>query len=125
MAANNEIGVVSDWAGMERLIQACNPAALWLVDCVQALGKLPLKLRHTHTRIDCAPLSGHHLTVPATLNFSVPGVSRSTLLALLDAVGVRVRVGSACSAATAEPSPLHQPTAACPTEPNSDPDRTR
>jgi cysteine desulfurase len=190
MAANNETGVVSDLDGIERLITTHHPATLWLVDCVQALGKLPLKLRHS--RIDYATFSGHKLygpkgigllyvrsespytammagggqegglragtenmpgiaafgavmkalgeggafqpgsrlqahrdqlhhalltafpgvefnapfslAVPTTLNFSVPGVSSNTLLALFDAAGVRVSAGSACSAAKAEPS---------------------
>lgn len=190
MAANNETGVVSDLAGIERLLHTHNPAALWLVDCVQALGKLPLKL--CQTRMDYATFSGHklygpkgigllyvradspytammagggqegglragtenmpgiaawgavmkallegqtfqsgnrllahreqlaralstafpglvfnapfNLAVPTTLNFSVPGVSSNTLLALFDAAGVRVSAGSACSAAKAEPS---------------------
>jgi cysteine desulfurase len=190
MAANNETGVVSDLVGIERVLTAHNPAALWLVDCVQALGKLPLKLRQT--RMDYATFSGHKLygpkgigllyvragspytammagggqegglragtenmpgiaawgavmqallegrtfqsgsrllahreqlaralstafpgvvfnapfslAVPTTLNFSVPGVSSNTLLALFDAAGVRVSAGSACSAAKAEPS---------------------
>ena len=190
MAANNETGVVSDLGGIERLIHSHNPAVLWLVDCVQALGKLPLKLRQT--RMDYATFSGHKLygpkgigllyvradspytammagggqegglragtenmpgiaawgavmnalregrtfqsgsrlmahraqlaqalstafhgvvfnapfslAVPTTLNFSVPGLSSNTLLALFDAAGVRVSAGSACSAAKAEPS---------------------
>ncbi|MGC4023691.1 MAG: aminotransferase class V-fold PLP-dependent enzyme [Mesorhizobium sp.] len=37
-------------------------SALWLVDCVQALGKLPLDL--ASTRIDYAPFSGHKLYAP-------------------------------------------------------------
>lgn len=190
MAANNETGVVSDLVGIERVLVAHNPTALWLVDCVQALGKLPLKLQQT--RMDYATFSGHKLygpkgigllyvrasspytammagggqegglragtenmpgiaawgevmqallggrtfqsgsrllayrdqlvralsaafpgvvfnapfslAVPTTLNFSVPGVSSNTMLALFDAAGVRVSAGSACSAAKAEPS---------------------
>ncbi len=190
MAANNETGVVSDLVGIERLIHSQHPAVLWLVDCVQALGKLPLKL--CQTRMDYATFSGHKLygpkgigllyvragspytammagggqegglragtenmpgiaawgavmkallegrtfqsgsrllehreklaralatafpgvvfnapfslAVPTTLNFSVPGISSNTLLALFDAAGVRVSAGSACSAAKAEPS---------------------
>jgi cysteine sulfinate desulfinase/cysteine desulfurase-like protein/glyoxylase-like metal-dependent hydrolase (beta-lactamase superfamily II) len=60
MAANNETGVVSDLAGIERAL--AGTGALWLVDCVQALGKLPLALgRHP---IDYAPFSGHKLYAP-------------------------------------------------------------
>ena len=60
MAANNETGVISDLAGIEAAL-AGSPA-LWLVDGVQALGKLPLKL--AQTRIDYAPFSGHKLYAP-------------------------------------------------------------
>ncbi|MGN6525367.1 MAG: aminotransferase class V-fold PLP-dependent enzyme [Burkholderiaceae bacterium] len=60
MAANNETGVVSDLEGIERAL--AGSGALWLVDCVQALGKLPLALgRHP---IDYAPFSGHKLYAP-------------------------------------------------------------
>lgn len=62
MAANNETGVVSDIAGIEALLQASGSRALWLVDCVQALGKLALDLQAT--RIDYAPFSGHKLYAP-------------------------------------------------------------
>jgi cysteine desulfurase len=62
MAANNETGVVSDIAGIERVLQSTSSAALWLVDCVQALGKIPLNLQTT--RIDYAPFSGHKLYAP-------------------------------------------------------------
>jgi cysteine desulfurase len=62
MAANNESGVVSDLDGIAAvLIETASPA-LWMVDCVQALGKLPLDLQRT--RIDYAPFSGHKLYAP-------------------------------------------------------------
>jgi len=60
MAANNETGVVSDLAGIAAALE--NVAAFWMVDCVQALGKLPLAL--AATRIDYAPFSGHKLYAP-------------------------------------------------------------
>jgi len=60
MAANNETGVISDLAGIEAALQEL--AGYWLVDGVQALGKLPLKL--SQTRIDYAPFSGHKLYAP-------------------------------------------------------------
>lgn len=60
MAANNETGVVSDLDGIA-LALAGSPA-LWLVDGVQALGKLPLRL--AERRIDYAPFSGHKLYAP-------------------------------------------------------------
>ena len=62
MAANNETGVVSDLAGIEAVLADCAPAALWMVDSVQALGKLRLDL--AATRIDYAPFSGHKLYAP-------------------------------------------------------------
>lgn len=62
MAANNETGVVSDIAGIEAALQASGSRALWLVDCVQALGKLDVNL--AATRIDYAPFSGHKLYAP-------------------------------------------------------------
>jgi cysteine sulfinate desulfinase/cysteine desulfurase-like protein/rhodanese-related sulfurtransferase len=60
MAANNETGVVSDLAGIGAVLVGSN--ALWMVDCVQGLGKLPLDLGNT--RIDYAPFSGHKLYAP-------------------------------------------------------------
>ncbi|CUI06737.1 aminotransferase class V-fold PLP-dependent enzyme [Massilia antarctica] len=62
MAANNESGVVSDLAAIETVLRECAPAALWMVDSVQALGKLALDL--AATRIDYAPFSGHKLYAP-------------------------------------------------------------
>ena len=44
------------------------------------------------------------LSLPTTLNFSVPGLSSKELLDLFDAARVRVSSGSACSAAKALPS---------------------
>ncbi|HEV6966079.1 cysteine desulfurase family protein, partial [Roseateles sp.] len=60
MAANNETGVVSDLDGIQRAL-AGSPA-LWLVDSVQALGKLHLRLGERP--IDYAPFSGHKLYAP-------------------------------------------------------------
>ena len=62
MAANNESGVVSDLDGIAAVLEETGSAALWMVDCVQALGKLPLAL--DRTRIDYAPFSGHKLYAP-------------------------------------------------------------
>jgi cysteine sulfinate desulfinase/cysteine desulfurase-like protein/rhodanese-related sulfurtransferase len=62
MAANNETGAVSDLDGIARVLEECAPRACWMVDCVQALGKLPLAL--ASTRIDYAPFSGHKLYAP-------------------------------------------------------------
>jgi cysteine sulfinate desulfinase/cysteine desulfurase-like protein/glyoxylase-like metal-dependent hydrolase (beta-lactamase superfamily II)/rhodanese-related sulfurtransferase len=60
MAANNETGVISDLVGIEAAL--AGSAALWMVDGVQALGKLPLRL--SGRRIDYAPFSGHKLYAP-------------------------------------------------------------
>jgi cysteine sulfinate desulfinase/cysteine desulfurase-like protein/rhodanese-related sulfurtransferase len=62
MAANNETGVISDLAGIEAVLAETGSQALWMVDCVQALGKLKLDL--SSTRIDYAPFSGHKLYAP-------------------------------------------------------------
>ncbi|MBW8848649.1 MAG: aminotransferase class V-fold PLP-dependent enzyme [Burkholderiales bacterium] len=60
MAANNETGVISDLDGIEAAL--AGSTALWMVDGVQALGKLPLRL--AERRIDYAPFSGHKLYAP-------------------------------------------------------------
>jgi len=60
MAANNETGVVSDLDGIRAALS--DSSALWLVDSVQALGKVPLHL--AERRIDYAPFSGHKLYAP-------------------------------------------------------------
>jgi len=62
MAANNETGVVSDLEGIAGVLREHGPRAYWMVDCVQALGKLALDL--AGTRIDYAPFSGHKLHAP-------------------------------------------------------------
>jgi cysteine desulfurase len=59
MAANNETGVISDLSAIAQLLQERGADAYWMVDCVQALGKLKLNL--AATRIDYAPFSGHKL----------------------------------------------------------------
>ena len=60
MAANNETGVISDLDGIAAILRGS--CALWLVDGVQALGKLPLEL--IERRIDYAPFSGHKFYAP-------------------------------------------------------------
>ncbi|MCG2584815.1 aminotransferase class V-fold PLP-dependent enzyme [Massilia sp. TS11] len=62
MAANNETGVVSDLDGIEAVLQSSGSSAYWMVDSVQALGKLDLRL--ASRRIDYAPFSGHKLYAP-------------------------------------------------------------
>ncbi|WP_422085715.1 aminotransferase class V-fold PLP-dependent enzyme [Variovorax sp.] len=192
MAANNETGVVSDLEGIAQALDGS--PALWMVDSVQALGKLELRLE-AH-RIDYAPFSGHklyapkgigllyvragapftplmagggqegalrsgtenmsgiaalgtvlealedgqtfrdgrtleayrdriaaalknafpgvvfnapfELSLPTTLNFSVPGLDSKLLQDLFDAADVRVSGGSACGASKALPSHVLQ-----------------
>jgi cysteine sulfinate desulfinase/cysteine desulfurase-like protein/glyoxylase-like metal-dependent hydrolase (beta-lactamase superfamily II)/rhodanese-related sulfurtransferase len=60
MAANNETGVITDLDGVREAI--LGSPALWLVDSVQAFGKLSLEL--VRQRIDYAPFSGHKLYAP-------------------------------------------------------------
>ncbi len=60
MAANNETGVVSDLDGIEEALGASR--TFWMVDGVQGLGKLDLRL--ATRRIDYAPFSGHKLYAP-------------------------------------------------------------
>lgn len=62
MAANNETGVYQDLQAIEKTIRSRNTQVKWLVDCVQALGKLSLNL--SETTIDYAPFSGHKLYAP-------------------------------------------------------------
>lgn len=62
MAANNETGVFQDLALLEKVIRDNNATVKWMVDCVQALGKLSLNI--AETTIDYAPFSGHKLYAP-------------------------------------------------------------
>jgi cysteine desulfurase len=62
MAVNNETGVIQDLNAVERAIRDHNTSCVWMVDCVQALGKLKLNLQQTS--IDYAPFSGHKLYAP-------------------------------------------------------------
>ncbi len=62
MAANNETGVVSDIAAVQAVLEQSGSRAYWMVDSVQALGKIDLDL--AATRIDYAPFSGHKLYAP-------------------------------------------------------------
>lgn len=67
MAANNETGVKQDLAALEQLIRSINPSVYWMVDCVQALGKMALHI--AETSIDYAPFSGHKLYGPKGIGF--------------------------------------------------------
>ncbi|WP_240221865.1 aminotransferase class V-fold PLP-dependent enzyme [Rheinheimera hassiensis] len=67
MAANNETGVKQDLVVLEQLIRSVNPQVYWMVDCVQALGKMSLNI--ADTSIDYAPFSGHKLYAPKGIGF--------------------------------------------------------
>lgn len=67
MAANNETGVKQDLTALEQLIRQTNPEVYWMVDCVQALGKMALNI--AATSIDYAPFSGHKLYAPKGIGF--------------------------------------------------------
>jgi cysteine desulfurase len=67
MAANNETGVKQDLHALETLIRRVNPGVRWMVDCVQALGKMALDI--ANTSIDYAPFSGHKLYAPKGIGF--------------------------------------------------------
>ncbi len=67
MAANNETGVKQDLTALEQLIRSVNPQVYWMVDCVQALGKMALNI--AATSIDYAPFSGHKLYAPKGVGF--------------------------------------------------------
>ncbi|KKO49257.1 cysteine desulfurase [Arsukibacterium sp. MJ3] len=67
MIANNETGITQPLAELESCIRQANPTVYWLVDCVQALGKMALSL--AETTIDYAPFSGHKLYAPKGIGF--------------------------------------------------------
>ncbi|CCQ11724.1 Cysteine desulfurase [Pseudoalteromonas luteoviolacea B = ATCC 29581] len=62
MAVNNETGVIQDLRAIENAIRSRNTQCAWMVDCVQAMGKVNLALYKT--TIDYAPFSGHKLYAP-------------------------------------------------------------
>ncbi len=62
MAINNETGVITDLKQVEATIRKSNPDVLWMVDSVQAIGKIDMRLGST--TIDYAPFSGHKIYAP-------------------------------------------------------------
>ena len=62
MAVNNETGVICDLKAVEDRIRSVNEDAAWLVDCVQAIGKIQLDF--SETTIDYAAASGHKIFAP-------------------------------------------------------------
>ncbi len=62
MAVNNETGVITDLDAVEKAIRGVNESVRWLVDSVQAVGKVQLDL--SQTTIDYASVSGHKIYAP-------------------------------------------------------------
>lgn len=62
MAVNNEIGTILPVEKLKKIIEVKNSPALLHCDCVQAFGKIPLKL--SKTGIDLASVSGHKIHAP-------------------------------------------------------------
>ncbi len=62
MAVNNELGTIEPIEEAALLIKACQPHALFHVDAVQALGKIPINLRHI--KADLMSFSGHKIHGP-------------------------------------------------------------
>ncbi len=62
MAVNNETGVIHDLAVISEIIAAVGRPLPWLVDAVQAVGKIDLRL--SETTIDYAAISGHKMYAP-------------------------------------------------------------
>ncbi len=67
MAVNNETGVVTDLRAVEMAIGGAGRKLRWMVDCVQAVGKLKLNL--SEISIDYAPVSGHKIYAPKGIGF--------------------------------------------------------
>lgn len=67
MAVNNETGVKQDLYAIEKVIRSANPEALWLVDSVQALGKMDLDF--SKLSVSYATFSGHKLYAPKGIGF--------------------------------------------------------
>ena len=62
MAVNNETGAIHDLAAIAAALRATSQPVRWLVDCVQAVAKIPLSL--DDLPIDYAAISGHKLFAP-------------------------------------------------------------
>ena len=62
LAVNNETGVIHDLQQIESTLRVVNEKVLWMVDSVQAVGKIDLAL--ARTSIDYAPVSGHKIFAP-------------------------------------------------------------
>jgi len=67
MAVNNETGTIQKLNEIESIVNKSGSSVLWLVDSVQALGKIPLSFKST--RINYASFSGHKLYAPKGIGF--------------------------------------------------------
>lgn len=67
MAVNNETGVITDLRAVEQAIGGADRNLRWMVDCVQAVGKMKLNL--SDISIDYAPVSGHKIYAPKGIGF--------------------------------------------------------
>lgn len=67
MAVNNETGVIQNLSAIENILLELKASTLWLVDCVQALGKVPLNF--SSSRINYSAFSGHKLYAPKGIGF--------------------------------------------------------
>jgi len=63
MHANNESGVIFPVEDLARITKETEPAILFHTDATQAIGKLPVDLRHTRD-IDLLSFSGHKIHAP-------------------------------------------------------------
>lgn len=62
MAVNNEIGTILPIEKLKKIIESKGSPALLHCDCVQAFGKIPLKL--SKNGVDLASVSGHKIHAP-------------------------------------------------------------
>ncbi len=67
MAVNNEIGVITNLKCIENIIRKQEHHIYWLVDCVQALGKIDLDF--SFLSVDYATFSGHKVHAPKGIGF--------------------------------------------------------
>lgn len=67
MAVNNETGLITHLRKVEDIIRKIDHHIFWLVDCVQALGKIELNFHKTS--VDYATFSGHKVHAPKGIGF--------------------------------------------------------
>ncbi|WP_158998600.1 aminotransferase class V-fold PLP-dependent enzyme [Pigmentibacter ruber] len=67
MAVNNETGLITNLKEIEKVIRSSASKVFWLVDCVQALGKISLNFNDLS--VDYATFSGHKVHAPKGIGF--------------------------------------------------------